>query len=179
MNEGSSGRQMGEEKITANGLGAATNDPLGVLADERRRYVLSYFRNTDDDVAELAELVGWVQAHETEREGGRRETVRIELHHNHLPKLADSSVIEYDARSGTVRYHGRAEHERMAALVDERGSKPDVGVEEEAAIEQLQEALRADDENAKNFHVREAMQLLQLAKRAAWTDGERANEVAE
>lgn len=52
-------------------------------------------------------------------------------------------------------------------------------VEEKAVIEQLQEALRADDADEKDFHVREAIQLLQLADRPASTDGEGASELVE
>lgn len=33
----------------------------------------------------------------------RRERVRLDLHHNHLPRLADAGLIDYDARTGTVR----------------------------------------------------------------------------
>lgn len=53
------------------------------------------------------------------------------------------------------------------------------GVEEKAAIEQLEEALRADDPDEKNFHVREAMQLLRVAEQTASTSAECANQTAE
>lgn len=114
-------------------LDGGANDLFGVLANERRRYVLSYLHDADDDVAELAELVDEVRTREAEREGGpngdggrethRSDAVKIELHHTHLPKLAASGVLDYDARTETVRYRGRPEHERLASFVDERGGE--------------------------------------------------------
>lgn len=33
------------------------------------------------------------------------KNLRIDLHHVHLPELADAGLIDYDARSPTVRSH--------------------------------------------------------------------------
>lgn len=138
----------GAESGSLCALGGGANDRFDVLADQRRRYVLSYLHDADDDVAELAELVDAVRSREAEREDGqggggrsdgdrsdgdrsgdgrseadRSDAVKIELHHTHLPKLAASGVIDYDARTETVRYHGHPEHERIGALVDEQGGE--------------------------------------------------------
>jgi hypothetical protein len=51
--------------------------------------------------------------------------------------------------------------------------------EREAAIEQLEEALRADDEDATTFHVKEAIQLLHVAEQTASTERNSTNERAE
>ncbi|MDG5821520.1 hypothetical protein [Natronococcus sp. A-GB7] len=32
----------------------------------------------------------------------QQEQARLELHHNHLPRLADHGVIEYDQRTGAI-----------------------------------------------------------------------------
>ncbi|MFC4448631.1 hypothetical protein [Halorussus aquaticus] len=53
------------------------------------------------------------------------------------------------------------------------------GQEGMAAVEQLEEALRADDGDVKNFHIREAIQLLHIADKAVAVDPDSANEMAE
>ena len=49
------------------------------------------------------------------------ETIRTELHHAHLPKLAEAGWIEYDSENGTVRYETRVETIRstLQTAVDE------------------------------------------------------------
>ena len=51
--------------------------------------------------------------------------------------------------------------------------------EREATIKQLEEALRADDGDAKNFHIREAIQLLHIEGRMGPTDSDSADEMAK
>lgn len=79
-----------------------------VLADRRRRLVLGYLESTDDGVAEYDELVDHVLAGTSTdaAEPDARKRIAADLHHRHLPKLADSDLIEYDRRSETVRYRG-------------------------------------------------------------------------
>ncbi|MFU8869272.1 hypothetical protein [Natronococcus sp.] len=81
-----------------------------LLSNRRRRYVLYCLSERADGVAAVDELVDAVVRLETEvGEGGReleehRKTVRTELRHSHLPKLDDTSLLEHDQRSDTVRY---------------------------------------------------------------------------
>lgn len=49
----------------------------------------------------------------------------------------------------------------------------------EATIEQLEEALRADDGDAKNFHIREAIQLLHIEGKTGLTDSDSVDEMAK
>lgn len=82
---------------------------LKLLANRRRRYVLYYLDEVETAVVTLDQLAD--QLVEWEREWDRyegttqthRECVRIALHHNHLPRLADANLIDYDARTETVR----------------------------------------------------------------------------
>jgi len=76
-----------------------------VLADEHRRRVLAYLADTDDGVAAFSELIEHVAADST-GESTDKERVAVSLHHSHLPKLADASLVEYDPRSEVVRYRG-------------------------------------------------------------------------
>ena len=78
-----------------------------VLADRQRRLVLGHLEATDDSVAAYADLVDHVVGEtQTEATDDARERVAADLHHRHLPKLADAGLIDYDQRSETVRYWG-------------------------------------------------------------------------
>ncbi|MFC7079893.1 ArsR/SmtB family transcription factor [Halorussus caseinilyticus] len=71
------------------------------LAHPLRREVLGLLSRREDDVAELSELAELLR---DVREGRTDEQLRVALHHNHLPILREAGLIEYDARTGTVRY---------------------------------------------------------------------------
>lgn len=49
----------------------------------------------------------------------------------------------------------------------------------EAALEQLEEALTADDGKTKNFHIRDAIQLLHIEGKVGLPDDGSANETAK
>lgn len=96
-----------------------------ILSADHRRAVLRYLASVTESeetelpvtvsVDELAErIAGTLDGESTDRS---ESDIRISLHHCHLPKLADSGVIEYDTRRHTVRFEG---HSFVAALVDER-----------------------------------------------------------
>lgn len=95
------------------GLDSPTIDAVyDVLRNRRRRYVLYYLGHHDS--AELDALVGRIAEWETEKPASRIPTDVIEqlaadLHHVHLPKLAAERFVEYDRRSGAVRYRARSE----------------------------------------------------------------------
>ncbi|WP_435175134.1 DUF7344 domain-containing protein [Halorussus sp. AFM4] len=88
-----------------------------LLADRRRRYALYCLAAVGEDrVLDLDDVAARVAEWEREWEasgdgedagdsdsGDRRERVRVDLHHNHLPRLADAGLVDYDARTGTVR----------------------------------------------------------------------------
>ena len=78
-----------------------------VLADERRRRLLSYLHRKDSDVASLVELIDYLVVHEADSVADLdTDDVAISLYHTDLPKLADAGLVEYDERSRTVRYRG-------------------------------------------------------------------------
>ncbi|UPV73038.1 hypothetical protein M0R89_10800 [Halorussus limi] len=82
------------------------DDLFEVLADGQRRQLLAYLDSTDDDVAAFSELVDHVAEESGAVSNDDDERVAVNLHHNHLPKLEDANVVEYDPRSETVRYRG-------------------------------------------------------------------------
>lgn len=79
---------------------------FSILADPHRRAVLERLDRTADGV-EVETLAARVAAElsdatpETVDEDHRRR-VLLALHHNHLPRLADHGLLEYDLDAGTV-----------------------------------------------------------------------------
>ena len=82
-----------------------------LLADRRRRYVLyclaaageNRVLTVEDVVDRVTEWEReWDDDRDSER-ADRRERVRIDLHHDHIPRLADAGLVDYDARTGTIR----------------------------------------------------------------------------
>ena len=77
------------------------------LSHQRRRYTLYYLRKCDQTtVTELArQLTAWERTIAVENVADEStEQVVIELTHSHLPQLAEHHLLEYDARSGDIRY---------------------------------------------------------------------------
>lgn len=85
-----------------------------VLHDARRRYLLYHLVSIEEDVVELEAAADAVFDYETEDSGtdrSSREDVAIALHHNHLPRLAKTRILDYDRRQGTIRVTGDDELE--------------------------------------------------------------------
>lgn len=76
-----------EESPTGDGrtadADARLDGPFDALADARCRTVVRHLAGTEGKTASL-----------------------VDLYPRHLPKLAAAGLVEYDARSRTVRYHG-------------------------------------------------------------------------
>ena len=78
---------------------------LEALARPRRRYILYYLYEHDgDNVSELAKYVLSLERNRAMSDITEDECrpIRAELHHNHLPRLADDGLISYDLRTGDV-----------------------------------------------------------------------------
>jgi hypothetical protein len=76
-----------------------TDDVFTVLSDARRRHALYYLREHDAaPLDELADVVaGWLTVDRvTITTPTRRERIRINLHHVHLPMLDDVGFLTYD-----------------------------------------------------------------------------------
>lgn len=96
------------------------DDLFDTMAKPRTRYVLSHLESISVNVVELDDLVDDVAEREVETGLGvdseeHRRRVAVALHHNHLPKLAEATVIDYDPRSKTVRYWG---DDRISACLE-------------------------------------------------------------
>jgi len=81
------------------------------LADWRRREVCQYFVETDAESATVDQLAMLLLACERpaieERDEPSLDDLAIQLEHQHLPKLDEAGVVDYDERSDTVRYWGQ------------------------------------------------------------------------
>lgn len=88
---------------------------LEALSRETDRYILYYL--TENEAVELDDLVDGLVTSETDQppsavsEELRRE-ICIELHHERLPRLEDLGIVEYDHRTGAVRYRNPPQHLR-------------------------------------------------------------------
>ncbi|WP_139246539.1 DUF7344 domain-containing protein [Halogranum amylolyticum] len=72
-----------------------------VLSDPRRRSILQELAALADEEVSFETLVDRV----AKQEPVDRDRLASDLHHIHLPKLADLGVITYDAQSRNITHH--------------------------------------------------------------------------
>lgn len=103
-----SDHQSGDDPTIEGDGGITTLDEvLHCLSSSRRRTVLYHLQ--DVEIADVDELAKRVAANERDSSTGEvpaphRKKVETQLVHNHLPKMAEAQLVEYDRRSSTVRY---------------------------------------------------------------------------
>lgn len=81
---------------------------FGALTDHRRRLAL-YYLEEEGGVGDFGSLVNQVASWERDQpirtvSDEDRDRVKAEFHHSHLPKLEELGLVEYDQRSGAIRY---------------------------------------------------------------------------
>ncbi|RQG89557.1 DUF7344 domain-containing protein [Natrarchaeobius chitinivorans] len=89
-------------------------DTHSLLSHPLRRRLLFELSNHDNPVhldAPVDGMTGSESAGATTRHDRPPDpnTVKTELHHSHLPKLAAAGWIEYDSETKTIRYESRIE----------------------------------------------------------------------
>jgi hypothetical protein len=103
---------------------ASTSDPpeftavdayLSVLNHPLRRQVVECLKGTEGGQASVEELVASIDGEPGTQADDER--VDVQLHHVHLPKLAQSGVVEFDPRRGLVEYQANADLEYWLGLI--------------------------------------------------------------
>lgn len=92
-----------------------TDELLTILADTRRRAILTALQDSPSAVTSVDQL-----AAEIDEEDHRGDDVtEIYLVHSALPKLAAAGVVDFDQRSMAVRYRATPALEEMLQFVAE------------------------------------------------------------
>src|SRR6056297_2742000 len=88
------------------GDGPSRDEVFTALSNRRRRNVITYLKQHDDDarVRDIAEqLAAWENDVEVPKVTYKqRKRVYTALHQSHLPKLADGGFIDYEPNRGIV-----------------------------------------------------------------------------
>lgn len=94
-------------KRKANDGGPSLGEVFECLTSYQRRLILYYLQ--DHEIADIDELAMHIAtqgatASTEEVSSDHCDRIKTQLVHTHLPKLAAIRCIEYDPRSGTIRY---------------------------------------------------------------------------
>lgn len=92
-----------------------TDQLLSTLSNQHCRSVLSYFSDTTEESASLDDLATALAHHDPADEN----QIAIQLHHTMLPRLENTGIVDYDARTTTVRYHGHSQLENWHEYISE------------------------------------------------------------
>lgn len=91
---------------------------LNLIADRDRRRLIQHLRQNGNEETAIDTLVdqlnGSAQAPAEDRPPDRSQ-LTTQIHHIHLPKLAEYGVVEYEPERGTVRY---SSNEQVEAVLD-------------------------------------------------------------
>lgn len=79
------------------------NVTFQLLASQPRRLILQYCIESTNP-ASIDDLADYIRNHVATHRAAR-QSILTELHHNHLPKLEAHGLINYDQRTGAIRYH--------------------------------------------------------------------------
>lgn len=100
---------------------------LRLVADRHRRRIIHHLRHEANGTTTFDDLVDHMPRRAPDAKDGPpqdREALAIQLHHTHLPQLADHGVVEFDHRTGVVRYHPDERVETVLDSLPEEVSPP-------------------------------------------------------
>lgn len=94
---------------------ARKDELLSLLADDRRRAILTCLRESPSDVATVQMLTDEID----KEDHGGTEANAIVLVHSDLPRLDDGGLVEFDKQSMTVRYRSVPVAEQLLDCIEE------------------------------------------------------------
>lgn len=132
--------ENGSESHTGEREMLTEDEIFHVLQNERRRLVLRYLDECDDDVVRMGDMAEQVSAweHDTTVQAltsTQRQRVYIPLYQNHLTKLDDLEIIEYNQSRGLVERGPRVG--QLQAYLEPFGDGTDTDDDAEDAGEQF------------------------------------------
>ncbi|RQG93463.1 DUF7344 domain-containing protein [Natrarchaeobius chitinivorans] len=78
-----------------------------VLAEKRRRHMLYELRQNDVTYLDsLVDTIATERAIPGEERDEKIDRLKVRMIHSDIPLLVDSGLVEYDSRSGAIRYSG-------------------------------------------------------------------------
>lgn len=95
------------------------DDALRLFTDPDRRRIVAALVDDPDTVMSLGNLADQVAVGPSPSATGPQlaDRSRAALRHNHLPRLDDTGIIEFDERSDTVRYRPDERVERLLEFI--------------------------------------------------------------
>ncbi len=98
--------------------GVSTETALRLVANQHCRTVLTQLINRESNIIGINALVKYMAPENPPPEShGGTDRRLVDLRHNQLPKLEAAGLVEYDARTGTVRYHSDDRVEKLHRFV--------------------------------------------------------------
>ncbi|WP_293027347.1 hypothetical protein [Natronococcus sp.] len=95
------------------GLAAVSREWYDALRHPRRIHLLAALENGSCTLEDLADAIA-------ARESADREEIRIELVHNHLPRLADHGILEWDGETASLPIERSLPVADLSRLLEDR-----------------------------------------------------------
>lgn len=96
-----------------------------LLCRRRRRYALYALYRNGENGMDLDGLASRIRQLESEDHDGTHDEIREELRDRHVPKLVEAHVVDFDGRTGVVRYRGQPSLEEWVEHAEfKEGKRP-------------------------------------------------------
>lgn len=113
-----------DDRNDLRGTSPSIDETLQILGHPIRRDVVDCCVSAPGPIVEVDELADHVtRAREAAGESVDREQLLAEFHHRHLPMMAERGLLEFDPRSGQLRYRCSDRVERWLERI--RAEEPD------------------------------------------------------
>lgn len=93
-----------DEPGTADDRTPVLDEVFGVLAHPMRREIIRFCADRANEPTDLDAVVDHLTEQRLDDEPPDRDRIALRLHHLHLPKLADTGLVDFDPESGQLVY---------------------------------------------------------------------------